>query len=71
MDKINVWKIVNDEAANVIKGIQKGEIKCVCGYRDYLDSVYSWKIVEGISRIVETYAYVNGIELPFEIDSDE
>lgn len=67
MTKTNIWKTVNDEAAEIIKGIQNGELKCVSDYRDYLDSIYNWKISEGISRIVEAYAYVNNIDLPFEI----
>lgn len=71
MTRTNVWKIVNDEAAEIIKGIQKGEIKCVCDFKNYVDGIYNWKIAEGISRIVETYAYVNNVDLPFELASDE
>ena len=71
MNKTNVWKVVNDEASEIIEGIQKGEIKCVCDFKNYLDSIYNWKVSDGISRIIEFYAYVNNIDLPFEIDSDE
>ena len=71
MNKTNVWGVVDNEASEIIKGIQKGEIKCVGDFKNYLDSIYNWKVSEGISRIVESYAYVNNIDLPFEIDSNE
>lgn len=71
MKKTNVWEVASAEAADIIKGVQKGDFKCVMDYREYLEALYNWKIVEGISRIVEAYAYVNDVELPFELDSGE
>lgn len=66
MTKINVWELVNKEAATIIKGIDKGEIKKRKEYHDYLDTVYNWRISSAIVTIVGEYLSINNIEMEWD-----
>lgn len=71
MTKINVWELVNKEAANIIKGIEKGEIKTSKEFHDYLETVYNWKMSDAIVSIVNVYIGVNGIDIPWDYETEE
>lgn len=71
MTKINVWELVNKEAANIIKAIEKGEIKTRKEYHDYLETVYNWKMSDAIVSIVGVYISVNNIEMAWDYELEE
>lgn len=68
MTKINVWELVNKEAANIIKAIEKGEIKTRKEFHDYLESVYNWKMSDAIVSIVGVYLSINNIEMEWDCE---
>ena len=71
MTKINVWELVNKEAAVIIKSIEKGEIKTRKEFHDYLETVYNWKMSDAIASVVDIYISVNGIEIPWDYETEE
>lgn len=71
MKKANVWELVNKEAENIIKAIEKGEVKTRKEFSDYLDAVYNWKIAGAVVNIVDTYTSVNNIEMPWDNETEE
>lgn len=71
MTKINVWELVNKEAANIIKAIEKGEIKTRIEFHDYLETVYNWKMSNAIVSIVGVYISVNNIEMVWDYELEE
>ena len=71
MTKINVWELVNKEAANIIKAIEKGEIKTRKEFLDYLETVYNWKMSDAIVSIVDVYISVNNIEMAWHYEIEE
>ena len=71
MTKANVWEIVNKEAANIIKGIEKGEIKTCKEYHDYTESVYNWRMSDAIQSIVNVYLSINNIEMAWESENEQ
>lgn len=71
MTKINVWEIVNKEATTVIKAIEKGEIKTVKEYHDYVEPVYSWRVSEAIENLVSAYMTLNNIEMAWDYELEE
>lgn len=66
MNKINVWELVNKEADNIIKAIEKGEIKTRKQFHVYLDTVYNWKMSDSIVSIVGVYLSINNIEMAWD-----
>lgn len=68
MTKINAWELVNKEAANIIKGIEKGEIKTRKEYRDYLETVYNWRMSDAIESIIGVYISINNIEMAWDYE---
>ena len=66
MTKINVWELVNKEADNIIKAIEKGEIKTRKQFHVYLDTVYNWKMSDSIVSIVGVYLSINNIEMAWD-----
>ena len=71
MTRVNVWELVNKEAENIIKAIEKGEVKTRKEFSDYLDAVYNWKIAGSVANIVDVYISVNNIDIPWDIESQE
>lgn len=71
MTKINVWELVNKEAAVIIKAIEKGEINTCKEFHDYLETVYNWKMSDAIVSIVDIYISVNCLEIPWDNDAEE
>lgn len=71
MKKINVWELVNKEADVIIKAIEKGEIKTRKEFHDYLETVYNWKMSDAIASVVGIYISVNGIEIPWDYETEE
>lgn len=71
MTKINVWDLVNKEAANIIKAIEKGDIKTRKEFHDYLETVYNWKTSDAIVSIVGVYISVNNIEMAWDYELEE
>lgn len=71
MTKINVWELANKEAANIIKAIEKGEIKTRKEFHDYLETVYNWKMSDAIVSIVGVYISVNNIEMAWDYELEE
>ena len=71
MKKTNIWELVNKEAESIIKAIEKGEINTRKEYHDYLETVYSWKIVDAIESIVSVYIDINKIEMPWDNETVE
>ena len=71
MSKTNVWELVNKEAENIIKAIEKCEFKDRRGYRDYLEMIYNWNITDAIVSIVDVYIRVKGIEMPWDNETVE
>lgn len=71
MTKVNVWELVNKEAANIIKAIEKGEIKTRKEYGDYLETVYNWRMSDAIISIVNVYISVNRIEMAWDYELEE
>lgn len=71
MKKTNAWELVNKEATTIISAIEKGEVKTCKQYHDYLETVYNWKIVGAIHDIVSAYRALNGIEIPWDYESEE
>lgn len=65
MTKTNVWELVSKEAESIIKAIEKGEINTRKEYYDYLETIYSWSIVNAIESIVKVYMSINKIEMPW------
>lgn len=70
MTKINVWELVNKEVANIIKAIEKGEIKTRKEYSDYLETVYNWRVSDAIISIVNVYISVNKIKMAWDYELD-
>lgn len=70
MTKINVWELVNKEAANIIKGIEKGEIKTRREFHECLETVYNWKMIDAIDTIVGVYTNMNCLEIPWDNDKE-
>lgn len=66
MKKVNVWELVNKEAAYIINCIENGEVKTRKEYSEYLESVYNWKISEPIGNIVDVYLSINNIDIPWD-----
>ena len=71
MTKINVWELINKEAASIIKAIEKGEIKTIKEYHDYIDNVYNWRTSEAIQSIVNVYLRINNIEMAWDGELEE
>ena len=71
MMKVNVWELVNKEAANIIKAIEKGDIKTRKEYNDYLETVYNWRMSDAIISIVGVYISVNHIEMEWDYELEE
>lgn len=71
MIRSNVWELVNKEAENIIKAIEKGEVKKRKEFMDYLDAIYNWKIAGSVVNIVDAYTYVNDIEMPWDNETEE
>ena len=71
MTKINVWELVNKEAANIIKAIERGEINTRKEYHDYLEAVYNWRMSDAIISIVGIYISVNNIEMSWDYELKE
>lgn len=70
MTKINVWELVNKEAAVIINAIEKGEIKTLKEFNDYLETIYNWRTSDAIVSIVNIYISVNGLEIPWDNDAE-
>lgn len=68
MTKINVWELVNKEAATVIKAIENGEIKTRKEIRDRLEMVYNWRISDSVESLVNLYLSVNNIEMAWDYE---
>ena len=71
MTKINVWELINKEAASIIKAIEKGDIKTRKEYHDYTETVYNWKTSDAIQSIVNVYLSINNIEMAWDYELDE
>ena len=71
MTRTNIWELVNKEAGNIIKAIEKGEVKTRKEFSDYLDTVYNWKIAGAVANIVDVYTSVNNIEMPWDNETEE
>ena len=71
MKKTNVWELVNKEAESVIKSIEKGEIKTRKEFKEYLESVYNWKISDAIESIINVYLGVNNFEIPWDYETED
>lgn len=71
MKKGNTWDLVNKEATIIISAIEKGEVKTCKQYHDYLETIYNWKIVSVVHDIVSAYRSLNGIEIPWDDESEE
>lgn len=71
MKKTNVWELVNKEAESVIKSIEKGEIKTHKECKEYLESVYNWKISDAIESIINVYLGVNNIDIPWDNEQED
>lgn len=68
MTKINVWELINKEAAAIIKAIEKGEIKTRKEYHNYTETVYNWKTSDAIQSIVNVYLSINNIEMAWDYE---
>lgn len=66
MTRTDLWKLVNEEAGKVIKGIEEGKFKDRRGYRDYIGMVYNWNMTDAIVSIVDVYIQVKGLEIPWD-----
>ena len=71
MTRTNVWELVNKEAENIIKSIEKGEVKTRKEYHDSLETVYNWKIVGAIDNMVCIYMGLNNLEMPWDNETEE
>ena len=71
MKKANVWELVNKEAGNIISAIEKGEIKTHKELKEYLESVYNWKISDAIETIINVYLGVNNIDIPWDYEKED
>lgn len=71
MKKTNVWELVNKEAESVIKSIEKGEIKTRKEFKEYLESVYNWKISDAIESIINVYLGVNNFDIPWDYETED
>ena len=71
MKKANVWELVNKEAESVIKSIEKGEIKTRKEFKEYLESVYNWKISDAIESIINVYLGVNNFDIPWDYETED
>ena len=71
MKKTNVWELVNKEAESVIKSIEKGEIKTRKEFKEYLESVYNWKISDAIESIINVYLGVINFDIPWDYETED
>ena len=71
MKKTNVCELANKEVENIVSGIEKGEIKTLKEYHEYLESIYNWKMIDAIESVISVYMMVNNIDMEWENETTE